>query len=87
MDRNRILLLFGAAWVSAALLTWFLYSATAKPKQHACNGWSDVSTRCTQVVPWRRGRQNSVRRVSGCSERPRLTLRFSRPALRRQYAP
>ncbi len=33
MDRNRILLLFGAAWVSAALLTWFLYNSTAKPKQ------------------------------------------------------
>ncbi|NDJ12112.1 MAG: Flp pilus assembly protein CpaB [Acidobacteriia bacterium] len=33
MDRNRILLLFGAAWVSAAVLTWFLYNSTAKPKQ------------------------------------------------------
>lgn len=33
MDRNRILILFGAAWVSAAILTWFLYNATAKPKQ------------------------------------------------------
>lgn len=33
MDRNRILILFGVAWVSAALLTWFLYNATQAPKQ------------------------------------------------------
>ena len=33
MDRNRILMLFGAAWVSAALLTWFLYASTSAPKQ------------------------------------------------------
>ncbi len=33
MDRNRILILFGVAWVSAALLTWFLYSSTQAPKQ------------------------------------------------------
>lgn len=26
MDRQRILLIFGAAWVSAALLTWFVYA-------------------------------------------------------------
>jgi pilus assembly protein CpaB len=34
MDRKRILLLFGVAWVSAALLTWFLYASTvtAKPQ-------------------------------------------------------
>jgi pilus assembly protein CpaB len=35
MDRQRILILFGVAWVSAALLTWFLYSATTAPKQEA----------------------------------------------------
>ena len=33
MDRKRILILFGAAWVSAALLTWFLYKSTSAPKQ------------------------------------------------------
>ncbi len=33
MDRQRLLTIFGAAWVSAALLTWFLYSRTAAPKQ------------------------------------------------------
>ncbi len=32
MDRNRLLLIFGAAWVSAALLTWFLYASTKAPK-------------------------------------------------------
>jgi pilus assembly protein CpaB len=31
MDRQKILLIFGAAWISAALLTWFLYSATKAP--------------------------------------------------------
>ena len=31
MDRQKLLLIFGAAWVSAALLVWFLYSATKAP--------------------------------------------------------
>ena len=33
MDRQRILLLFGAAWVSAALLSWFLYAKTTGPRE------------------------------------------------------
>jgi pilus assembly protein CpaB len=33
MDRNRILMLFGIAWASAALLTWFLYAKTSAPKE------------------------------------------------------
>ncbi len=33
MDRQRILILFGVAWISAALLTWFLYSSMKAPKQ------------------------------------------------------
>jgi len=32
MDRQKVLLIFGGAWVSAALLTWLLYSATIAPK-------------------------------------------------------
>ena len=32
MDRHRLLMIFGGAWVSAALLTWFLYARTAAPK-------------------------------------------------------
>lgn len=32
MDRQKLLLIFGGAWVSAALLTWFLYSTTKAPK-------------------------------------------------------
>ena len=32
MDRKRTLLIFGAAWVSAALLTWFLWAQTKAPK-------------------------------------------------------
>jgi pilus assembly protein CpaB len=32
MDRQKILLLFGAAWLSAGLLTWFLYAKTKAPK-------------------------------------------------------
>jgi pilus assembly protein CpaB len=31
MDRQKLLLIFGAAWVSAALLVWFLYSTTKAP--------------------------------------------------------
>src|SRR6266496_2351251 len=33
MDRQRKFLLFGAAWVSAFLLTWFLYAKAVAPQQ------------------------------------------------------
>ncbi|MDQ2899383.1 MAG: hypothetical protein M3Y07_06230, partial [Acidobacteriota bacterium] len=33
MDRRKILMLFGVAWISAALLTWFLYARTQAPKE------------------------------------------------------
>ncbi len=33
MDRRRILMLFVVAWISAALLTWFLYAKTQAPKE------------------------------------------------------
>ena len=33
MDRQKLLLIFGGAWLSAALLTWVLYSATSSAKQ------------------------------------------------------
>ena len=32
MDRRKVLLIFGAAWISAALLTWFLYASTKIPR-------------------------------------------------------
>jgi pilus assembly protein CpaB len=32
MDRRKILLLFGVAWVSAALLSWYLYAKTRMPQ-------------------------------------------------------
>ena len=32
MDRKQLLLIFGAAWVSAALLVWFLYVTTKAPR-------------------------------------------------------
>lgn len=32
MDRKKVLLVFGAAWVAAALLTWFLYATTKAPR-------------------------------------------------------
>ena len=32
MDRKELLLIFGAAWVSAALLVWFLYVTTKAPR-------------------------------------------------------
>lgn len=32
MDRKKALLIFGAAWVSAALLTWFLWWTATAPK-------------------------------------------------------
>ncbi len=32
MDRQKVLLIFGAAWFSAALLTWFLYASTKAPR-------------------------------------------------------
>lgn len=33
MDRQKILTILGVAWLSAALLTWFLWSSTKAPKQ------------------------------------------------------
>jgi pilus assembly protein CpaB len=33
MDRQKKLLLFGAAWISALLLTWFYYTNAVAPKQ------------------------------------------------------
>jgi pilus assembly protein CpaB len=33
MDRQKKLLIFGLAWVSAGLLTWFLYARTVAPRQ------------------------------------------------------
>ncbi len=33
MDRQRILLLFGVAWVSAALLSWYLYAKNRMPQE------------------------------------------------------
>lgn len=35
MDRQKLLTIFGIAWVSAALLTWFLYAKTKAPKTEA----------------------------------------------------
>jgi len=33
MDRQKKLLIFGGAWISALLLTWFLYARTVAPQQ------------------------------------------------------
>jgi pilus assembly protein CpaB len=33
MDRRRLMILFAAAWISAALLTWFLYARTVAPQK------------------------------------------------------
>ncbi|MEP7363310.1 MAG: Flp pilus assembly protein CpaB [Acidobacteriota bacterium] len=35
MDRKKLLTIFGVAWISAALLTWFLYAKTKAPKVEA----------------------------------------------------
>jgi pilus assembly protein CpaB len=32
MDRRKILMIFGGAWLAALVLTWFLYSATKAPR-------------------------------------------------------
>ena len=32
MDRQKMVMIFAAAWVSAALLTWFLYATTKAPR-------------------------------------------------------
>lgn len=33
MDRRKVLIIFGAAWVSAIVLTWFLWSRTQAPQR------------------------------------------------------
>jgi len=35
MDRKRVVMLFGIAWLSAALLTWFLYASTVTARPQA----------------------------------------------------
>jgi len=40
MDRKKVLLIFGGAWLSASILTWLLWAATKAPK----------SEKTTQVV-------------------------------------
>ncbi len=51
MDRQKILMIFGGAALAAALLTWFLYSATVAPKAEklvqviAANGNLPAGTR------------------------------------------
>jgi len=35
MDRQKLLILFGVAWLSAAGLTWFVYATTKAPKAEA----------------------------------------------------
>ena len=35
MDRQKLLILFGVAWLSAAGLTWFVYATTKAPKSEA----------------------------------------------------
>lgn len=35
MDRQKILILFGVAWLSAAALTWFVYAQTKAPRLEA----------------------------------------------------
>src|SRR5258708_30901910 len=32
MDRQRLFMIFGGAWIAAALLVWFLYAQTQTPK-------------------------------------------------------
>lgn len=38
MDRQKKLLIFGACWLSAGLLTWFLYANTIAPKKEKMAG-------------------------------------------------
>ena len=33
MDRQKKLLILGAAWISAGLLSWFLWAKTVAPQQ------------------------------------------------------
>jgi pilus assembly protein CpaB len=35
MDRQKLLILFGVAWLSAAGLTWFVYATTTAPRSEA----------------------------------------------------
>src|ERR1051325_8051026 len=35
MDRQKLLMLFGLAWLSAAGLTWFVYATTRAPRSEA----------------------------------------------------
>lgn len=49
MDRKKILLIFVAAWFSAALLTWFLYASTKAPRVEKTVAIQQPHTTCRPV--------------------------------------
>lgn len=61
MDRNKILMIFGAAWLSAAVLAWFLYSTTAGAKQAKLR---PVVAAARELVPGVRLKKTDLKKVS-----------------------
>jgi pilus assembly protein CpaB len=81
MDRQKILLIFGAALVSATLLTWFLYAKTQAPRVEKR---VPVMAAARDLPPGTLLRKNDLRPVS-MAERdlPRGALLQEREALNR----
>jgi pilus assembly protein CpaB len=72
MNRQRILMIFGAAWVSAALLTWFVYANAVAPKSEKT---TPVIAAARDLPAGTRIRKGDVKRIN-VSEKdvPRLAV-------------
>ena len=60
MDRQKIILIFGGAWLSAALLTWFVFSRTA----NATGKMIQVVAAAKDLPAGTRVQQSDLKRIS-----------------------
>ena len=81
MDRKKILLIFAGAWVSAALLTWFLYANTKVPQSQK---WVRVIAASRDLPAGTRLRKGDFRQVSVVErDIPRMAILDEKVALDR----
>jgi pilus assembly protein CpaB len=61
MDRQKILMIFGGAWLSAALLTWFVYSTAASARTEKL---TSVYAAARDLPAGTRLRQKDIKRIN-----------------------
>ena len=86
MDRKQLLLIFGAAWVSAALLVWFLYATTKAPHVGKDRRqWSAAARDMPAGTLLRKGDIKTSRCAKTKSRAPRFSTRRWRSIVRCCY--